>query len=110
MDTAGDHAQTRSTDSPEGSGTTADASTGAETQTGPEVGAEAQSDAQQDDPDQPSSDSPAEESTPAAPPAPAEEVEHAYWAEIEEDDSTPEEAELKEIESADGDYSAFECT
>ena len=38
---------------------------------------------------------------------PAEE--HAYWADIEEDTSTPDEAELKEIEAAQGDYSAKEC-
>ncbi|GAD99928.1 conserved hypothetical protein [Paecilomyces variotii No. 5] len=49
-----------------------------------------------------------DEATPPEPPAPAEEVEHAYWAEIEEDHSAPDEAELKDIESADGDYSAFE--
>jgi hypothetical protein len=37
------------------------------------------------------------------------EEEPAYWADIEEDTSVPDEAELKEIESADGDYSALEC-
>lgn len=37
------------------------------------------------------------------------EEEPAYWADIEEDTSAPDEAELKEIESADGDYSALEC-
>ncbi|RAL11180.1 putative MATH and UCH domain protein [Aspergillus homomorphus CBS 101889] len=37
------------------------------------------------------------------------ELEHAYWAEFEEDSSVPDEAEMKEIESAaDGDYSAYE--
>lgn len=40
-------------------------------------------------------------------PSPA--LEHAYWAEIEEDLSVPDEAEMKEIESrADKDYSAHE--
>lgn len=35
---------------------------------------------------------------------------HAFWAEFEDDLSTPSEAELREIESAqDGDYSAREC-
>ena len=42
--------------------------------------------------------------------APQPELEHAYWADIEEDLSVPDEAEMKEIESAaDGDYSAYEC-
>lgn len=41
---------------------------------------------------------------------PQPELEHAYWADIEEDLSVPDEAEMKEIESAaDGDYSAYEC-
>ncbi|KAJ5182405.1 Zinc finger RING-type [Penicillium capsulatum] len=48
------------------------------------------------------------------PPAPAppptalrpEVLEHAYWAEFEEDTSTPNEDELKEIDGADADYSA----
>lgn len=45
-----------------------------------------------------------------APQPPQPELEHAYWAEIEEDTSVPDEAEMKEIEStADGDYSAYEC-
>lgn len=36
--------------------------------------------------------------------------EHAYWAEIEEDLSVPDEAEMKEIESkADSDTSATKC-
>jgi hypothetical protein len=49
------------------------------------------------------------EPTPAPQP-PQPELEHAYWAEIEEDTSVPDEAEMKEIEStADGDYSAYEC-
>lgn len=35
---------------------------------------------------------------------------HAFWAEFEDDSSTPSEAELREIESAQGgDYSACEC-
>ncbi|KAK2749579.1 hypothetical protein FQN55_003279 [Onygenales sp. PD_40] len=47
---------------------------------------------------------PAEEEEPDKP-----EVEHAYWAEYEEDTSSPDEAELKEIESSsDGDYSALD--
>lgn len=47
-------------------------------------------------------------SAPPRPPPP--EAEHAYWAEMEEDTSVPDEAEMKEIESAaDGDYSAYEC-
>lgn len=47
---------------------------------------------------------------PSIPPPPPMDVEHAFWADIEEDRSTPDEAELKEIESApDGDYSAYEC-
>jgi hypothetical protein len=37
------------------------------------------------------------------------EIEPATWADIEEDVSSPDEAELKEIESTDGDYSAYEC-
>ncbi|KAB8211637.1 hypothetical protein BDV34DRAFT_87112 [Aspergillus parasiticus] len=46
-------------------------------------------------------------SAPPRPPPP--EAEHAYWAEMEEDTSVPDEAEMKEIESAaDGDYSAYE--
>ncbi|PYH88198.1 MATH and UCH domain protein [Aspergillus ellipticus CBS 707.79] len=37
------------------------------------------------------------------------ELEHAYWADIEEDLTIPDETEMKEIESAaDGDYSAYE--
>ncbi|KAE8354590.1 hypothetical protein BDV28DRAFT_78153 [Aspergillus coremiiformis] len=48
-----------------------------------------------------------ETAPPPRPPPP--EVEHAYWAEMEEDTSVPDEAEMKEIESAaDGDYSAYE--
>lgn len=37
---------------------------------------------------------------------PVEGIEHAYWAEYEEDTSTPSEEELKEMEGADADYSA----
>lgn len=55
-----------------------------------------------------------EASEPVSPPAsttpttiePGENIEHAYWAEYEEDTSTPGEEELKEIDSADADYSA----
>ena len=51
---------------------------------------------------------PAATTTPPRPAPP--EVETAYWADIEEDTSLPDEAEMKEIESAaDGDYSAYEC-
>lgn len=32
--------------------------------------------------------------------------EHAYWAEFEEDTTTPDEEELKKIDGADADYSA----
>ncbi|XRM48256.1 hypothetical protein ABZX51_011187 [Aspergillus tubingensis] len=73
----------------------------------------------------PSSDSPPVEIQDEAPPVdipppvqadpvpviqpPQPELEHAYWADIEEDLSVPDEAEMKEIESAaDGDYSAYE--
>lgn len=54
------------------------------------------------------------ESHPRAPTPPPttqseEEVEHAYWADIEEDTSTPGEEELKEIEGAEADYSACDC-
>ncbi|KAJ9232793.1 hypothetical protein DTO169E5_7353 [Paecilomyces variotii] len=81
MDTSADDSQTQTTESPERSSA-------------------AEPDAHQTLPEEP---------TPAAPQPPAEEeVEHAYWAEIEEDHSAPDEAELKDIESADGDYSAFE--
>lgn len=43
---------------------------------------------------------------PTEPIAPAEEVEHAYWAEFEEDTSSPDAEEMKEINSSDQDYSA----
>ncbi|KAJ5919525.1 hypothetical protein N7454_009360 [Penicillium verhagenii] len=39
-----------------------------------------------------------------------EETEHAYWAELQEDRSTPDEDELKEIEGAEADYSACDHT
>jgi hypothetical protein len=41
-----------------------------------------------------------------APTQPSEEIEHAYWAEYEEDTTTPDEEEMKEIEGGDSDYSA----
>lgn len=44
--------------------------------------------------------------TPSHTVEPGEEIEHAYWAEYEEDTSTPGEDELKEIDGADADYSA----
>lgn len=57
--------------------------------------------------DRSQSQDPADASPPARPPPPEE---HAYWAEIEEDTSFPDEAEMKEIEStAQEDYSAYEC-
>lgn len=45
---------------------------------------------------------------PETAPAPPEE-EPATWAGVEEDTSSPDEEELKNIESSDGDYSALEC-
>lgn len=39
---------------------------------------------------------------------PSEEVEHAYWAEYEEDTTVPDEDELKEINGGDSDYSAYD--
>lgn len=47
-------------------------------------------------------------SAPTPPPTAlrTEVLEHAYWAEFDEDTTTPEEDELKEIEGADTDYSA----
>jgi len=47
---------------------------------------------------------------PPPPTQPSEEVEHAYWADIEEDTTTPDEEELKEIDAAEADYSARDCT
>jgi hypothetical protein len=50
------------------------------------------------------------EPSPRAPTPPStretEETEHAYWAELQEDTSTPDEEELKEIDGAEADYSA----
>ncbi|GES66331.1 MATH and UCH domain protein [Aspergillus terreus] len=49
----------------------------------------------------------ADTSAPSRPQPP--DLEHPFWAEVEEDASVPDEAEMKEIESAaDGDYSAYE--
>jgi hypothetical protein len=45
-------------------------------------------------------------STQPAPILPSEELEHAYWAEYEEDTTIPDEDEMKEIDSGDSDYSA----
>lgn len=52
--------------------------------------------------------SPIQSRVPTPPPtvAPSEEIEHAYWAEFQEDTTTPDEEELKEINGADADYSA----
>lgn len=54
---------------------------------------------------------PSQPRAPTPPPtvAPNEEIEHAYWAEFEEDTTTPDEEELKEIDGADADYSACDC-
>lgn len=41
-----------------------------------------------------------------APIMPSEELEHAYWAEYEEDTTIPDEDEMKEIDGGDSDYSA----
>lgn len=50
------------------------------------------------------------EPSPRAPTLPptreTEETEHAYWAELQEDTSIPDEEELKEIDGAEADYSA----
>jgi hypothetical protein len=50
-----------------------------------------------------------ESTSPTSPPTPTqapEEIEHAYWAEYEEDTTTPDEEEMKEIDGGDSDYSA----
>jgi hypothetical protein len=49
-----------------------------------------------------------DQSPPVTQPTPItpEEVEHAYWAEYEEDTTTPDEDEMKEIDGGDSDYSA----
>lgn len=41
---------------------------------------------------------------------PEEVVEHAYWADYEEDLTTPDEDEMKEIDGGDSDYSACDRT
>lgn len=49
------------------------------------------------------------ETSPPNPPSTSvtsEELEHAYWAEYEEDTTTPDEDETKEIDGGDSDYSA----
>lgn len=53
---------------------------------------------------QENSESETQSSTP--PTIDSEELEHAYWAEYEEDNTTPDEEELKEIEGSEADYSA----
>ncbi|ODM15744.1 hypothetical protein SI65_08978 [Aspergillus cristatus] len=51
--------------------------------------------------------SPPEQQTPVSNSAPSPALEHAYWAEFEEDPSVPDEAEMRDIESkADSDTSA----
>lgn len=58
-------------------------------------------------PDMPSESQPqAPTPPPTEPVVPAEEVEHAYWAEFEEDTSIPNAEEMKDINSSDQDYSA----
>lgn len=53
---------------------------------------------------------PVQADTPAPPRPQPPDLEHPFWAEVEEDVSVPDEAEMREIESAaDGDYSAYEC-
>ncbi|KAF9889293.1 hypothetical protein FE257_007401 [Aspergillus nanangensis] len=55
---------------------------------------------------EPPQESPSESQPPQCQPP---DLEHAFWAEFEEDPSLPDESEMKEIESAaDGDYSAYE--
>jgi hypothetical protein len=60
--------------------------------------------------EQPEMPSESQPPAPTPPPTdslgPAEEVEHAYWAEFEEDSSTPDADEMKEISGSDQDYSA----
>lgn len=54
--------------------------------------------------------SPPEQQTPVANSAPSPALEHAYWAEFEEDPSVPDEAEMRDIESkVDCDTSATKC-
>lgn len=57
-------------------------------------------------PSQPGEDAVQPISDSADQPRPAQETEHAYWAEFEEDTTLPDEEELKEIDGADADYSA----
>ncbi|KAJ5642014.1 Zinc fingerRING-type [Penicillium lividum] len=47
---------------------------------------------------------------PTPPPSDPEETEHAYWADLHEDTSTPDEEEMKEIDAAEADYSACDHT
>ncbi|KAJ5272318.1 hypothetical protein N7478_007443 [Penicillium angulare] len=54
------------------------------------------------------SESEVQSSTP--PTTDSEELEHAYWAEYEEDTTAPDEEELKEIEGSEADYSARDHT
>lgn len=60
----------------------------------------------------PPAQEPLPESRPQSPHPPSPELEHAYWAEFEEDTSVPDEEEMKEIEAAVDapDYSASRCT
>lgn len=44
--------------------------------------------------------------TPISPSTDSTDLEHAYWAEYEEDTTTPDEDEMKEIDGGDSDYSA----
>ncbi|GLI79786.1 hypothetical protein PoHVEF18_008127 [Penicillium ochrochloron] len=63
-------------------------------------------------PEMPSESQPRAPTPPPTEPvgSPAEEVEHAYWAEFEEDCSTPDADEMKEINGSDQDYSACDHT
>ncbi|KAJ5104302.1 hypothetical protein NUU61_001649 [Penicillium alfredii] len=59
-----------------------------------------------ENPTSPSSETTLEQSPVSNVSSSTEPLEHAYWAEFEEDPSTPDEEEIKEIEGTDGDYSA----
>lgn len=80
----------------------------------PEQGQQDQQDQQDQQPL--SQEAPVQESTPENPSLSSEpstetpELEHAYWAEYEEDTSEPNESEMKEIEAEpDKDCSAHDC-
>ena len=60
---------------------------------------------------EPPAQEPLPESRPQSPHPPSPELEHAYWAEFEEDTSVPDGTEMKEIEAAVDapNYSASRC-